>query len=341
MTTIPSRGGSIKDLIHKEAAAGRLGAHEPADGQLLQIDVDLIDESPFQGRSYIDQDGLEELAAAINDHGLLQAVTARRVTGDRWQLIAGHRRTAAVKLLRDRAATPEDRKRWATIRLQEKVGVSDLQMILLGAVENLQREDPSIVDSAATLARYQDEGKLSLAQVAEHTGLELQRVKRLMRVNAAPMVIREGISKGVLVPMLDEAGVPLATPSGRAKQEHRHLDMMAALEFCRLYEHWLRETPKKAVEKTEAAIKRALLDNWGFRRISTYIGGILAGRSEAKAEEAAGVAAAAPAASVPLFKALKDGAVTVYAARVAAASPEDRAALVAELERLLAVVRAA
>ena len=59
-------------------------------GDNLNLSLDLLDDNPFQPRGAMDEGPLEELVASIARHGLLQAITVRRVA-DRFQVIAGHR----------------------------------------------------------------------------------------------------------------------------------------------------------------------------------------------------------------------------------------------------------
>ena len=75
-----------------------------------QIDLELIDDNPWQPRVAMDPEGVEEMADSIAALGLLQAPLARRDTiRDRYQLAFGHRRVAACRLLHLGGAGPEVR----------------------------------------------------------------------------------------------------------------------------------------------------------------------------------------------------------------------------------------
>src|SRR5208282_2147780 len=72
------------------AGAGAAAAVAPAlapSEDFLQIDIDLIDPSPFQPRSHFREEALEELARSIRASGIVQPLVVRRV-GPRFQLIA-------------------------------------------------------------------------------------------------------------------------------------------------------------------------------------------------------------------------------------------------------------
>src|SRR6202050_5873517 len=72
------------------AAAAAAPALAPSES-FLQVDIDLIDPSPFQPRSRFREEALEELAQSIRASGIVQPIVVRPV-GKRYQLIAGERR---------------------------------------------------------------------------------------------------------------------------------------------------------------------------------------------------------------------------------------------------------
>jgi len=161
--------------------------------------------------------------------------------------------------------------------------------------------------------------------------LDPQRVRRLLRLYNAPAVIKAGVTKGVMVPLLDEEGKPVSTPQGRVKQEHRQLDLLAALEFIKLFKHWENESPKKAAEKTEAAISRALQQSWGFRRVQSYVTALCAGRDAGETEKQM---------DKPERVAWKESEtqLLVYKGRVAGLDAVEKAKLKAALEAVLAAI---
>jgi ParB/RepB/Spo0J family partition protein len=313
--------GTLRDLIGGAAAVGPSGGRAAANGAPLMLDLDLIDDNPFQPRVGMDEDRLAELAASIADHGLLQAITVRKV-GERYQVIAGHRRKAAYRRLRDGAKGDEERRKYAAIASQEKLEVTDEQMALFALVENLQREDISPVEAAAGLARYQEAHQLSSGEVATRTGLDAQRVRRLLRLHRAPDAVKDGVTKGVMVPVLDEDGRAVETPQGRLKQEHRHLDLLAALEFGRLHAHWSKDNPKRAAERIDGLIRKALLDGWGFRKIQDHCRKAIAGPNEAGPAPSG----SAEGRSEPLF-ACDERRLLVHLMRIASAGDDERTAL--------------
>lgn len=284
------------------------------------VPLDKLDSNPFQPRREMDKAKLAELVNGIREHGLLQPITVRRVPGGRFQVIGGHRRLEAYRrLLR---ATPGDEgvRRYGCIPAHEKLDVTDELMALLGLVENLQRDDLSPLDAALGLLRFQEEHQLSAEALAKRAGLELDRVKRLLRLARAPKVVQDACHEGIMV----DTGTADAP-----KRERARLELMAALEFARLHAHAMKSTPKKADERTARAIERALAERWAFRRIQSFCRAAIAGGDP----ETGDSAAPAPAKASPLYT---DGAeLRIRKEQLEAASLGERRALAGVLRALL------
>jgi len=219
----------------------------------------------------MDENALEELTASIQEHGLLQPITVRKI-GGRYQVIAGHRRLEAFRRLLAHAERQDQAsvERFGTIPAHEKFDVTDEEMALFALVENLQRDDLSPLDAALGLTRFQEAHGLSTEALSKRTGLEIDRVKRLLRLARAPKVIQEACHQGLLVDEQDESGEARRLPSGNPKKERRRLDLMAALEFAKFYAQALKSYPKKADERTARVVARALSERWSFRRVQAF-----------------------------------------------------------------------
>ena len=101
---------------------------ERSEKQVLELPPGAIHPNPRQPRRFFDPEALEELAASIRQHGILQPLTVRRGPGG-WVLIAGERRLRAALL-----AGLE------TVPCVERNADED-ESALLALVENLQRQD--------------------------------------------------------------------------------------------------------------------------------------------------------------------------------------------------------
>src|SRR5713101_4697366 len=97
--------------------------HPSAPPHTWRIALNLLDQNPHQPRAQMDEAALAELMASIRDHGLLQPITVRKV-GNRYQVIAGHRRLEAFRrLLADAVQDEAKAERFRTIPAHEKFDV--------------------------------------------------------------------------------------------------------------------------------------------------------------------------------------------------------------------------
>ena len=125
--------------------------------------------NPSQPRRRFSQDALEELAASIKEHGVLQPLSVRRVDGG-YELISGERRLRASKLA-GLAEVP-----------CILVNVDSEGSSLLALVENLQRRDLDFVEEAAALARLIRTFGLSQEEAAKRIGKSQSAVANKLRL---------------------------------------------------------------------------------------------------------------------------------------------------------------
>jgi ParB family chromosome partitioning protein len=168
------------------ASAGTAAAVAPAQsvsGSPLQIDIDLIDPSPYQPRTRFAEAGLEELAQSIRASGIIQPLLVRKL-GARYQLIAGERRWRASQrsqLLR------------VPVVIRE---VSDEQALELTLVENIQREDLNPIEQARAFDRLMEEFHLTQDEVAFRTGKDRATVANSVRLLSLEAPLLEWIEEG-------------------------------------------------------------------------------------------------------------------------------------------------
>jgi ParB family transcriptional regulator, chromosome partitioning protein len=152
---------------------------------LLQLDIDLIDPSPFQPRTRFREEALEELTRSIRASGIVQPLVVRKL-GHRYQLIAGERRWRAAQ----RAAI---RRVPAVIR-----DVRDEMALEMTLVENLQREDLNPIEQARAFERLMDEFHLTQEEVAERTGKDRATIANSIRLLKLEEPIQELLEEGRL-----------------------------------------------------------------------------------------------------------------------------------------------
>ncbi|HXX19705.1 MAG TPA: ParB/RepB/Spo0J family partition protein [Candidatus Acidoferrum sp.] len=166
------------------AAAAAVPARSPSEG-LVQIDIDLIDPSPFQPRTRFREDALDELSRSIRASGIVQPLVVRPI-GNRYQLIAGERRWRAAQ-------------RAALSRVPAVVrDVRDDMALEMTLVENLQREDLNPIEQARAFQRLTDEFHLTQEEVAERTGKDRATIANSVRLLRLEEPIQELLEEGRL-----------------------------------------------------------------------------------------------------------------------------------------------
>jgi len=160
-------------------------AREPVHSGPREIDIDLVDPSPYQPRTRFREEALDELARSIKASGIIQPIVVRPI-GNRFQLIAGERRWRAAQ----RAGLT---KASAIIRQ-----VSDELALEMTLVENIQREDLNPIEAARAFERLMDEFQLTQESVAERTGKDRATVANAVRLLKLEPTIQDWIEEGKL-----------------------------------------------------------------------------------------------------------------------------------------------
>ena len=146
------------------------------------IPVNGIESNPEQPRLAFDEATLQELAASIREHGVLQPILVRPLGNNRYQLIAGERRWRASKLA-DLETIPA---------LVEEI--DDDTALEISIIENLQREDLSPLDEAAMYDRMIHEHGYSVRKLAQKLGKDKGYLENRLRLADAPPEVRELVS---------------------------------------------------------------------------------------------------------------------------------------------------
>lgn len=162
-----------KPLYEGEAAAG-----------VRQVDISQIEPNPRQPRRHIPTEALDELAASIREHGLLQPLLVKEVVtaqGLRFQLIAGERRWRAAQ-----------RAGLSTVPVIVK-GATPQQMLEMALVENVQRADLNALEEAEAYRQLIEEFHLTQEQVARKVGKDRTTIANALRLLKMPDVLKEAV----------------------------------------------------------------------------------------------------------------------------------------------------
>ena len=170
--------------VNKDVAGARPAAARTSD--VLRIPVDMVEANPFQPRSSFDPEAMEELAASIRALGLIQPITVRKVSDNRYQIISGERRFKACRMA-GMAMIP------AYVRETDDQG-----MLEMALVENIQRENLDPIETALSYRRLIDECHLTQDVMADRVGKKRSSVTNTLRLLKLPVKVQHDLKVGLL-----------------------------------------------------------------------------------------------------------------------------------------------
>lgn len=164
--------------------SGKIG-----DNTVSMLSLSQIDPKSDQPRKNFDKEALEELAASIEENGLLQPIIVREYLGGRYQIIAGERRFRASKM----AGLSE-----IPVIIMDK---DDRKAAEIALIENIQREDLNPIEEAMAFKSLMEEYGLTQEEMSEKIGKSRSAIANAVRLLDLPeevlmMVARGEISQG-------------------------------------------------------------------------------------------------------------------------------------------------
>ena len=153
---------------------------------LAEISIADIKPSPFQPRRAFAAEALDELAASIQHHGVLQPIVVRALPQGGFELIAGERRWRAAQ-----------QAGLQTIPVVQR-DVSDREASAFALIENIQREDLNVVEEALGLSRLRSEFDLTQQELADVVGKSRAAIANSLRLLNLGSVARDLLMAGKL-----------------------------------------------------------------------------------------------------------------------------------------------
>ena len=199
----PALGKGLSALL--ESSSTDITSNDLSDASVLGavalLPIDSIEANPFNPRTHFEEEALNELAASIGQHGIIQPLTVRKLGRNKYQLISGERRFKASEI----AGLKEIP---AYIRV-----ANDQTMLEMALVENIQREDLNAIEVAVSYQRLLDECNLTQSELGEKIAKSRTSITNHLRLLKLPvkiqLAVRENeISMGharALVSVGDEA----------------------------------------------------------------------------------------------------------------------------------------
>ena len=182
--TDPSQFRKPVGYINKDVVTR--GKPLSSNGDIVRIPVDMVEPNPYQPRMSFDNEALNELADSIRTLGLIQPITVRRKSDDRFQIISGERRFRACRLCN---------MEMVPAYVME---ANDQGMLEMAIVENIQRENLDPIEVAMSYQRLIDECRLTQEQMAERVGKKRASVTNALRLLRLPAKVQHDLKVGLI-----------------------------------------------------------------------------------------------------------------------------------------------
>ena len=186
---------TTKKIPANKARVNAIENSAPEDQiSLVQIDVTRLQAGKYQPRRDMSEIALAELASSIEQHGVMQPIVIRPLLANEdksealvtHEIIAGERRWRAAKMAGKSVIPAIER------------ALSDELAIALALIENIQREDLSVIEQAAALQRFHTEFGMSHAMIAEVVGKARTTVSNLLRLNQLHDTVKDHLANSAL-----------------------------------------------------------------------------------------------------------------------------------------------
>ncbi|MDR2425421.1 MAG: ParB/RepB/Spo0J family partition protein [Prevotellaceae bacterium] len=147
----------------------------------IDIDISKIRANPDQPRTSFDETALDELAASIKIHGIIQPLTLRKIDDSEYQIISGERRFRAATIAGLQTVP-------AYVRT-----ASDTETLEMALIENIQREDLDAMEIAFTYERLMNECGFTHEQLSERVGKKRTTVSNYLRLLTLDSPVQQAI----------------------------------------------------------------------------------------------------------------------------------------------------
>ncbi len=261
----------------------------PVTSNMDEIPLEQIETNPFQPRTHFDQDALEELADSIKTQGIIQPITVRKLSPEKYQLISGERRYQASKLA-------GLQKIPAYVRT-----ANDQQMLEMALIENIQRENLNAIEIALSYQRLLTECELKQEELGDRVGKKRTTVNNYLRLLKLPpdiqialrdnsismgharaiiniddpakqlYIFKKIVNEGLSVRNVEKLVRELSTGNSPAKKEASRLDPDKEREFkqlqFKLSSHFGTKVNVKTDENEKGEIKIPFVSTEDLNRI--------------------------------------------------------------------------
>lgn len=178
--------GPARDEEPAPKAAGEPVRTDSDEGRILHLDPHGIKPNPKQPRVSFNEEALEELAESIRREGVFEPIIVRKASGGGYELVSGERRVRA-SIMAGLDTVP------AVCR-----DVSDSDMLKLGLIENIQREDLNAIELAEAYQALINEFGWTQEELSTEVGKKRATVTNTLRLLNLPPDVQRAVAEGAL-----------------------------------------------------------------------------------------------------------------------------------------------
>lgn len=187
MAAVKNRGlgAGLESMFSVKNVADILSPKEPENTKIL-LPISKLVPGKYQTRHTIPASSLKELADSIKENGIINPIVVRKLSDQKYEILAGERRFRAAE------------KAGLTTVPVTIIDADDKKALTIGLIENLQREDLNVLETAEGINRLITEFRFSHEEAARAVGRSRSAVSNLIRLLNLPDFVQELIRKDQL-----------------------------------------------------------------------------------------------------------------------------------------------
>ena len=246
----------LKDSKNEPTASDRLN-NSAQVGNIIELELELIEMNPFQPRTQFKEDSIRELSTSIQELGVIQPITVRKTLDNNIQLVSGERRLRACKLLGLKTIP-------AYIRI-----ANDQEALEMALVENIQRQDLDPIEIALSYQRLMDDVKLTQEQMSQRVGKKRSTIANYLRLLKLEPLIQTGMRDGFISMGHGRAIVNISSLSDQIKI---YKDILSKKLSVRATENLVKQYNNPTPAKTATQNELPEFVKNGIPKIANYFG---------------------------------------------------------------------
>ncbi|RWZ54726.1 nucleoid occlusion protein [Halobacillus fulvus] len=173
--------GRLFGLGDKPESENNRKEEEYNPDEVIQVPVERVQPNRYQPRAIFNSEKISELAQTIHTHGMIQPIVLRHIDEDNYELIAGERRWRAVQTLG-----------WETIPAIIR-DMNDSQTASVALIENLQREELTVIEEAVAYAKLLEIHELTQEALAQRLGKSQSTIANKLRLLKLPESVQQAV----------------------------------------------------------------------------------------------------------------------------------------------------